>query len=175
MRRGLKVADARTFTEAEHVALLTDAVTRETAKLTTEKADAIAAKAAAEQSNDVLESEKAAAITSRDAAIAELATFKADIDQKAEIAARVDERVAAVKAANETLAESFFTPERAARWASMDDVTFAAFVADIGATKPETAGKKPETAAFTGGETPTGIPAESGLKALLAHQRGAKA
>jgi peptidoglycan hydrolase CwlO-like protein len=81
-----RLAEERTFTEAQHFALLTDAVARETASLSTvkeeleqkfataetEKAAALATVTELQTRIDVLDAEKAAAETARDAAIAEV-------------------------------------------------------------------------------------------------------
>lgn len=166
----------RTFSEAEHLALLTDAVARETASLATvkeelegqiatlqtEKAAELAAKSELQSRIDVLEADKVAAETARDTVTAEFDAFKSDLAQKAEIEARKADRVARIKAANATLADTYFTNERAQRWAEMPDESFNALVADL----TEVAGGQPastavtaeaarETAAFRGGQSAT--------------------
>lgn len=163
----------RTFTEAEHFALVTDAVSRETADLTTQVAELAAAKSELEQRADVLEAEKAAAIAERDAIKAEFDQFKNDIEEAAAVAARRETRVARVKDANPTLGDDFFTSERADRWAAMSDEAFDALVTDLEAVKPATTAAATETAAFTGGETPA-APQTSALATYL-RARAAKA
>lgn len=152
------VADGvRTFTEAEHFALLTDAVQRETADLKSEKEALSTEKADLQQRIDVLEAEKAALTSERDTIKSEFEAFKAELAEKAEIEARTEDRLTKVKAAAEHLPDDYFTPERAARWAEMSDEVFETAVADLAATKPAagTGSVTPETAAFNGGETPT--------------------
>lgn len=146
--------DNRTFTEAEHLALLTDRVARETADLTEAKTALETEVSELKQRVDVLEAEKAAAITERDNTKAEFEGFKKDLEEKAAVAERKEARVARVKAANESLPEDYFTEERATRWAEMADEAFDAFVADIEAVKVPTTTAR-ETAAFTGGDSPT--------------------
>lgn len=169
----------RTFTEAQHFALLTDAVARETASLSsakedldakvtdlsTEKAALTASITELETKIDVLDAEKAAAEQARDAAIAEFQAYKDAEAEKAAVEARKSERVAAVKAADSALAEEYFTEARAQRWAEMSDDAFGALVSDLteaAATRPAVANTDVaatpeaarETAAFKGGDAP---------------------
>lgn len=171
-----EVADAvRTFTEAEHFALLTDAVQRETAGLTSEK-DALSVEKAELQSRvDVLEAERAALTTERDNIKSEFEAFKADLAEKAEIEERKGERLAKAKAAADHLPEDYFTAERAARWAEMSDEAFEAAMADLVATKPVGAANPvPETAAFSGGEAPTSREADGSTFGSFLRKRGIK-
>jgi hypothetical protein len=176
----VRVAEERTFTEAQHFALLTDAVARETASLSTvkeqleqqvqvestEKAALQATVTELETRIDVLDAEKAAAESARDAAVAEFQAYKDAEAEKAAVQARKTERVAAVKAADSALPEEYFTDARAQRWAEMADDSFAALVADLteaashrpATTAAETAASTEavrETAAFKGGDAPT--------------------
>lgn len=183
----------RTFTEAQHFALLTDAVARETATLSAAKEQletqvtelssdkaALTANVTDLQSKiDVLEAEKAAAEKARDEAAAEFEAYKQAEAEKAAIEARRAERVTAVKAADPALTEEYFTDVRAQRWAEMTDEAFASLVSDLteaAAARPgtsaETAAATPEaqreTAAFKGGESPTSGGGESLLGTFLA-------
>jgi len=174
------MAEERTFTEAQHFALLTDAVARETASLSTVK-DELESKISAADSEkaaltatvselqtriDVLDAEKAAAEQGRDAAIAEFQSHKDAEAEKAAVQARKDERLVAIKAADGQLTEEYFTDARAQRWAEMSEESFAALVSDLteaASARPvnkaaETAATTEavrETAAFKGGEAPT--------------------
>jgi D-aminopeptidase len=68
----------------------------------------------------------------------EFAAFKADLDAKAEVAKLTDTRKAEVAKALPTLEA---TEERAARWAAMNEVEFAAYLADVAAVAaPKTSG-----------------------------------
>lgn len=148
-----EVPDQRTFTETEHFALLTDAVTRETATLTAERDQLRTELAERTQRVDVLAAAQDVLTAERDKATAEFEAFKADLTAKASIAERKATRVEQVKAANDALSEEFFTAERAQRWAEMGDEAFEAVLDGIAGTKN---GAKPvmQTAAFTGGESP---------------------
>lgn len=171
-----EVADGeRTFTETEHFALLTDAVARETASLSTDKQEleATVEGLRAEKSEeinglqsriDVLEAEKAAAEKARDEAVAEHERFKAELEELAARKARKSDRVERMKAAAPSLEESYFTEQRAERWAEMSDEAFETLIADItesaAAAKPASDDTRPEeqareSAAFTGGDRPT--------------------
>lgn len=172
--------NANVYTEAQHFALLTSAVERETASLTetttqleaqvaalsTEKAGVEAELSTAKDRIDVLEAEKASAETAAATARQELEDFKAELARQAEVASRKTDRVARVKAANANLDDSYFTDERVTRWAEMADEQFEALVADMteaaAAVKPaevktgDATEQARETAAFSGGTAPTG-------------------
>lgn len=166
-------ADDRTFTEAEHLTLLTDRVQRETAALTAEKGQLETKLSEVQARVDVLEAEKAAATTERDKVTADFEAYKQDAEQKAAIVERQESRVTRVKAANESLPEDYFTDERTKRWAEMAEEIFESFVLDIAVVKPATAVVK-ETAAFTGGTAPTGTkPEGSAFGSFLSARHGA--
>ena len=139
------MAEERTFTEAQHFALLTDAVARETATLSTvkeelesktatlesEKAALAATNSDLQSRIDVLDAEKAAAEAARDLAQAEFTAHKAAETEKADAEARKSDRLSRVKAANSTLSDDYFTEPRVQRWAEMAEDTFEALVVDI--------------------------------------------
>lgn len=176
------------YTEEQHVAILTDAVARETASLSTvkdelearaevldaEKAAAVAALTEAQTKLDVLEAEKSAAETKALDAEKAFADFKAEIERAAAVELAKEERVTAVKAADTSLEDEYFTDERVQRWAEMADDQFAVLVSDLteaaAKRKPAflmtdaekkaeaekaDAEKARETAAFKGGAAPT--------------------
>ena len=164
----------RTFTEDELLTLLTDRVQRETADLKTQLSTLTAERDEAVKRVDVLEAEKAALTSERDKVTAEYETFKNDITEKAAVAERKDARIERVKSANDQLPDSFFTPERAQRWAEMAEEQFEALVADLTAAKStETAAApKRETAAFTGGDSPKAPTEGSALRGFLQLRHG---
>lgn len=149
-----KVADDRTYTEAEHTALMADAVRRETAELTGTKDSLEKANSDLTSRVDVLEAEKASAEKSRDDVQKEFDDFKADIERAKAVEDAKKDRLDRVKAAAEHLPDTYFTDERIQRWAEMSDESFTTFVADLTDVTPTTAVK--ETAAFNGGQNPTG-------------------
>lgn len=171
---------ANVYTEAQHFALLESAVERETsslteakstletqvASLTQEKETAEAGLAEAKAQLDKLEAEKANVDAALEAKTKEFDDFKAELARTEEIAALKSERVAAVKAANANLADTYFTDERAQRWAEMSAESFDALVADMGeaaaavksteTTETDATEQARESAAFSGGtETKT--------------------
>lgn len=149
-----QVADAdRTYTEVEHLALMADAVTRETASLTEAKESAETTVTTLTTRVDVLEAEKAALETKVSETEKAFDEFKAELERREAIETAKQERVDAVKAANDALPESYFTEERIQRWAEMETAAFEAYIADI--TALAAAPKEKETAAFSGGESPT--------------------
>lgn len=188
------MSDEKIYSEAQHIALVTSAVERETSSLT-ESNESLAAEVASLKASaveretaqtdlsnqvDVLESEKAAESARADAAEKALADFKAEIAELAAVEARKGERVAAIRAADESLSDDYFTDARVQRWAQMADAQFAELVEDL----TEAAAKKKvpapaakgdqvdgdgdsdetptlrqnarETAAFTGGDAVNG-------------------
>lgn len=171
-------ADDKVFTEAQHFALLTSAVERETAQLTETKSEldeqvatlqsekAALETSATELQNklDVLESEKAAETARADAAVKEFEDFKSELAELTAVETRKAERLESVKAADATLGDDFFTDARVQRWAEMADEHFDSLVADLReaasakkpageVTEPSSTEQARETAAFSGGET----------------------
>jgi len=171
---------ANVYTEAQHFALLESAVERETASLTevkseleaqvasltTEKAGVVAELDTVKARVDVLEAEKATADAALEAKTKEFDDYKAEQARVERVAALKAERKAKVQSANANLADAYFTDERIQRWAEMADEAFDALVADmteaaaaVAAPAEETVDKTTEqareTAAFTGGDTPT--------------------
>lgn len=129
--------DNKTFTEQEHIAILTDRVAKETAELTGERDTLKTEKSDLESKLDVAESAKVAAEQARDAAVKELADFKAGIDELAAAEGRKDERLAKVKEVAAHLGEDFLKDEaRVARIVAMDEDSFTGYVADLSATAP---------------------------------------
>lgn len=127
--------DNKTYTEDEHVAILADRVTRETASLTAERDQLKTEKADLESKLDVETSAKAAAEQAKETAERELAEFKAQIEQEREAASRKDERLAKVREVAKHLKDEFFTDEaRVARITAMQDDVFEGYVADLAAT-----------------------------------------
>lgn len=165
-----KVPDDRSYTEVEHLALMADAVTRETASLTEAKESAETKVAELSARVDVLEAEKAALETKVTEAEQALADFKAETEKAAAIAQAKDERVKAVKAANESLPDTYFTDERVQRWAEMTEEAFAEVVDGIKAAAGVVGAK--ETAAFSGGESPTDKTASVTAGSIFAARRG---
>lgn len=118
--------DNRTFTEAEHEALLTDAVRREVAAATEGKDEEVAG---LRTQIDTLESEKAALEQAKVTVENEFQEFKDGLERLAEIASKRDERITAIRAVSaHDLPDSYFTEERVNRWAEMADEDFAALV-----------------------------------------------
>lgn len=200
----------RSFTLAEHEAILADAVQREVAAASTEKDDRITE---LEGRVDALEAEKASLVSAEAAAKQELEDYKAKAERDREIAERRDDRIKAVKAISVAeLDDSYFTDKRVTRWAEMADEDFASLLEDLAAPslavltpeeasaldgldggeklsklgevlakRREAAGEatdasglaQRETAAFTGGSTPTGNGrTERPLSAFLSTVRG---
>lgn len=159
----------KTFTEAEHIAILSSRVEQETAKLAGDLEAAQADKAK-------VESEAAAQLEVKDA---EIAALKAELEGlKAELAGIKEEqaaaelaakRVEAAKKANPNLDASYFTPERAARYGKLSEDAFEIVLESLGnrvETSPEDSareiaaagaqvggggGAKPTPRAFLGG------------------------
>lgn len=166
-----KVAgEDRTYTEAEHLALAADAVKRETASLTEAKETAETKISELTSKVDVLEAEKATLQSEKDKTQADFEAFKAEVERAREIEAAKQDRLSKVKAANDALADDYFTEARIQRWAEMTEEAFAAFLDDIA---PVPAGQAKETAAFSEGDSPKN-PGKPSVGLLLAARRGEK-
>lgn len=163
----------KTFTEAEHIAILADRVATETAELTRKNGELTAENATLKNEKDVLEGAKLAAETAKAAAEQALEDFKSESAQAAEIAKVRDERV---KAVSDVFGEAYVTAERADRYAAMPEAEFAAFIDDLKAVAPKP-GDPPapsREAAALGGGAPAqpsgGSAGPSTASALLALQ-----
>jgi len=130
-------AAPRMLTEGEAYAVAASEVQRETAALATENETLKSEKAELEKKLDLETSAKAAAEQAREKAEKDLADYKAEQELKAEQAARSESRVAKVREVASHLQDDFFTPERAARWAAMEEGEFEAYVAELAEVSPK--------------------------------------
>ena len=143
----------RTYTEAEHLALMTDAVRRETAELAEAKTGLETTVSEKAAQVDVLEAEKTKLEAEKAAIQKDFDDFKAEVERARAIETAKQDRVAQIKAANDSLPETYFTDERIQAWAEMDEKAFAIVLDGLTALAGAPAAK--ETAAFSGGITPT--------------------
>ena len=124
-----------TYTHDEHIAILSDRVTRETATLTAERDDLSATVEELESKLDVTESAKVAAETRATEAEKALEDFKTEVTEREEAASRKDGRLAKVREVAAHLGDDFFADEkRVARIVAMSEDAFEGYVADLGAT-----------------------------------------
>jgi chromosome segregation ATPase len=136
------MADEKTFSESEHIAILADRVSKETADLTAERDQLQAAKTELENKLDVAESAKTAAEQKAETAEKALADYKAEVEEQREAAARKDDRIKQIRESAEHLDDAFFADEaRVNRIVAMKDEDFEGYLADIKAT----AAKAPAT------------------------------
>lgn len=180
------------FTEAQHLAILSDAVQRETSALIevrdgleaqnrqlaeeaeslTRDRDGLAARV------EVLEAEKAAEVAGRQKAEHDFAEFEAKLERAREVAARKEERVGQLRAAAPHVPDTYFADAaRQDRWAELADEAFATLVEGLteaardvserGSSAP-TASELRETAAFTGGTSPGKDEGRSTVRQLMA-------
>lgn len=165
------MADEKTYSEDEHIAILADRVTRETADLTAERDQLAAEKADLETQLDVETSAKQAAELRATEAEKSLADFKAEVEQREEAAARKDERVAKVREVAAHLDDSFFEDEaRIKRIVAMDEEAFTGYLSDLGAstkTPGKTTTDVPRETAMTGDKVVGAQPASSGRNFLM--------
>lgn len=117
----------RTFTEAEHQAILETALAREIAAATAEKDQQVADLQAR---IDVLEAEKASLNEDKSKLQEDFDAYKAGVEEAKAREGRRVERVDRVKAAAQ-LPDAYFTDERVARWVAMSDEAFDALVSDF--------------------------------------------
>jgi chromosome segregation ATPase len=127
----------RTFSEDEHLAIVADRVTTETAELRESKAALETEKSDLETKLDVEITAKEAEKARADKAEKDLADYKAEVEQREAAAERKDERISAVKEAAPHLKDEFFDEEkRVARIVAMEDEAFEEYVADLKAVAP---------------------------------------
>lgn len=169
-------ATARMFSEDEAYAIAADRVKAETAKITEEneklKGENIDLQSKLDVSAAALETEKAA----REAADKAFEDYKGEAAAKAEAASRQDERVGKVKEAAPHMGEDFFTQEKAARWASMEQTEFDTYVAELAAVAPKTPGSpgQPPRETAASGRSVEGAPkGAEATRSLFAVKRGA--
>lgn len=135
------MADDKTYTEAEHIAILADRVAKETESLSTEKADLLSAKTELETKLDVTESAKVAAEQRAEEAEKALEDYKAEVTEEREAAARKDDRLAKVRESAGHLGDEFFKDEaRITRICAMTEEGFEGYLEDLKATAKVPAG-----------------------------------
>lgn len=148
------MADEKTFSESEHIAILADRVRTETADLTAERDQLVAARTELENKLDVEATAKTAAEQRAEEAEKALADYKAEVESEREAAARKDERVAKVREVASHLADDFFEDTaRITRIVAMSDEIFEGYLADLGAASkaaPKTTTILPRETAMAG-------------------------
>lgn len=133
------MADEKTYSEGEHIAILSDRVAKETADLTAERDQLVTDKGDLETKLDVAESAKVAAEQEAADAKKALDDFKAEVETEREAAARKDERIAKVKEIASHLADDFFEDDaRVSRIVAMADDQFEGYLGDLSATSKTT-------------------------------------
>jgi hypothetical protein len=160
----------RVFSEDEHLAILADRVMQDTASLNTQVSDLTSQNTELASKLDAAEVAKAAAEKAAADVQAAFDEFKANLDAEKAAEARKTERLAALEGL--TLPEGFLKDEaRLARIVSMDDDSYAGWLADIkesaAAVTPTQADGLPAETAMSGSqvkpptvnETATGAPA----------------
>jgi chromosome segregation ATPase len=134
------MADEKTFSESEHIAILADRVSKETSDLTVQLDQLTKDKTELENKLDVAESAKTAAEQKAETAEKALTDYKASVEEQREAAARKDDRIKQVRESAEHLDDAFFDDEaRVARIVAMKDEDFQGYLADIKATAAKTA------------------------------------
>jgi septal ring factor EnvC (AmiA/AmiB activator) len=158
----------RTFTEGEAYALVADNVQRETASLTASVDQLTSEKAALETEKATLQNQLDVAVAAREKAEQDLADFKESVENEKAVAARTDQRVAKVREVAKHLKDEFYTPERAQRWAAMDDDAFDAYVKELAelsaGVTTTTSGEPPRETAMAGSRVTS--PTKGGLAAF---------
>lgn len=170
------MADEKTFTETEHIAILADRVASETASLTQANTVLTTEQADLQNKLDVAESAKVAAEQRAEKAEKDFAEFKTGLDELATQGAKKDERIAAVKEVAAHLGDAFLDEadevgkSRVARIVAMDDDSFVGYVADLKATVPagSTVVTPPREAALLG--TPSTAAGGAGTGPTAAQQ-----
>lgn len=159
--RELAAEGDRTFTEAEHLAVAASMVASETASLK-EKLEVAEAKLATSEAEKAAVAEKLAVAEAEKAtAEAELAKIVEEAEKAARLETLATEREAEIRKVAAHLPEDYFTPEKAADWAAMEEPAFDSLSSALAATAPKGA-PVAETASTT---TIVGAPASAPAKA----------
>ena len=129
------MADPKTYTEDEHLAVLESRVARETADLTAERDQLTSEKAELESKLDVETAAKVAAEKRAEDAEKALEDFKAEVADREAAAERKDQRLEKAREAAKHLDDDFFNDEkRVERIVAMSDEVFEGYVNDLAAT-----------------------------------------
>ncbi len=144
-------SEDRTYTEAEHEALMAHAVQHENASLASAKVELETKVTELTGKVAALEAEKATLEVDKSTAEKALADYTVKVERAAQVEALKSERARAIKDANPALPETHFTPERILAWAEMPNDTFDVVVESIKAAAGTPVVVK-ESAAFKGGE-----------------------
>ena len=121
----------KTYTQAEHDAIVAAAVERETASLQDKIAELEAKNDEQASRLEVVEAEKAAAETKATKAETDLAEYRDEVESEKAAKARRDSREQAMREVAKALGDDWFTDERKDRWARMSDEDFDAQKAEI--------------------------------------------
>lgn len=131
------MADEKQYSEAEHIAILADRVTRETADITAERDRVTAERDDLATKLDVAESAKVAAEKAKEEAEQKLAEFQAEVEKREAAAQRAESRVATIKEKAPHLDDKWFeAPGRMDRIVAMEEDAFPGYVDDLVAAVP---------------------------------------
>ncbi len=121
----------KTYTQAEHDAIVAAAVERETASLQDRIAELEAQHDDQASRLEVVEAEKAAAETKATKAESDLAEFRSEVEAEKAAKERRDSRAAAMHEVAAAMGEEWFSDDRKDRWARMSDEDFDSQKAEI--------------------------------------------
>ena len=168
------MADERTYSQDEHIAILDDRVKRETADLTAERDQLKSEKAELETKLDVEIANREAAEKRAEEAEKSLEDFKAEIEAREVAEARKDERIGKLREAASHLSEDYFKDEaRVQRIVAMDEDAFGGFLSDLSEAAKSVKGASgdtpPRETAMTGAPVSGGNeqPAKAGRTFLM--------
>lgn len=155
------MADDKTFSEQEHLAILADRVATETANLTAERDQLVTEKSELENKLDVEVTARAAAEQRATEAENALVEFKSQVEADREAALKKTERVDKAREVAKHLDDKFFEDEnRVARIVAMSDEGFEGYLSDLAeaskAAPATTTGVPRETAMAGAGARSTG-------------------
>lgn len=161
---------AKTYTESEHLAILSDRVAQETTQLSSERDTLKTERDDLANKLDVAESAKGAAETRATEVQGEFETFKTDVEEREAAALRKDDRVAKMREAAKHLKDEFFTDEdRVKRVIAMEDTAFEGYLLDLTASAipAGTTTATPRETAMVGQAVQAGAEGKAGRDFLL--------
>lgn len=164
------MADEKTYTEDEHIGILTERVRRETADLSAKVDELTATVTDLGTKLDVAESAKVAAEAKVTEVQGELDSFKAEVQGEREAASRKETRVAKLREVASHLPDEWYEAEgRLERICAMDDAAFETYASDLGSTNTvtPTGTAVPRETAMAGQTPPVGGAQPSNARGFL--------
>jgi len=164
------MADEKTYSEQEHIAILADRVAKETTNLTAERDQLQAEKVELENKLDVELSAREAAEAKATETETSFEAFKTEVTEREAAAARKDERITKLREVAKHLDDEFFADEkRIQRVIAMTEDAFTGYLDDMAVSNGGTPAptSAPRQTAMVGEPVTGGAPVVAGRNFLM--------